>query len=98
MELRLRRSDNEYRNVRAVAQPYYDVTDSFSGFIGTLFDMTESIKAENTIREQQEKYRMLFMNMDSAFSYYEKICNENGEIIDLRFEEVNGTYERNNFV
>ncbi len=92
-DLLLRRGDNEYRNIRAVAQPYYDVTDNFSGFIGTLIDMTDSIRAEKIIREQQEKFRMLFMNMDNAFSYFEKICDANGEIMDLRFEEVNETYE-----
>ncbi|MHB8129597.1 MAG: PAS domain S-box protein [Mobilitalea sp.] len=94
IELLMKRKDGEYRDTLATGQPYFDVDNNFAGFIGTIFDMTEINRIEKIIREQQEKYRLLFMNMESGFSYYTIIWDESGDLVDLKYEEVNDTYEK----
>ena len=93
IELGMKEKDGVYRNSLATGQPCFDVDNKFDGFIGTIFDMSEFNIAEKLIREEQEKYRLLFMNMESGFSYYRIICDKSGALIDLQFEEVNDTYE-----
>ena len=48
VECRLRHSDGTFHTVMVVGQPFYDLENSFAGFIGVLFDINE-------IREAQQK-------------------------------------------
>ena len=57
-------------------------------------DVTERHQAEKKIRENHEKYYSLFMNMESGFAYFKAVYDERGDIEDLRFIEVNESYER----
>ncbi len=93
MDFLMLRKDGEYRQSTAIAKPYYDIDNAFAGFIGTIFDVTETKAAEEKIREGREKYYSLFMNMDSGFSYFKTIINDNNEMTDLVYEEINGMYE-----
>jgi len=56
-------------------------------------DITERQQAEIKIRESHEKYYSLFMNMKSGFAYHKALYNEQGELIDITFIEVNESYE-----
>ena len=57
-------------------------------------DITERKKAEKKIFESQMKYRSLFMNMSSGYAYYKLIYNELHMPIDLKFIEINETFEK----
>lgn len=57
-------------------------------------DITDQITHEEKLRESQEKYHSLFMHMDSGFSYFKAIYNNENELIDVIYEEVNDTYEK----
>lgn len=49
--------------------------------------------AEEELRESEERYRTLFMNMTEGFLLVEIICNKDGKPYDYLFLEVNPAFE-----
>ena len=62
--------------------------------VGTLADITERRKAEEALRESEERYRGLFENLNTAVSLFEPIMNKKGELVDLRYLAVNSMAEK----
>ncbi|MFC1488512.1 PAS domain S-box protein, partial [Thermodesulfobacteriota bacterium] len=54
----------------------------------------ERDKAEEALRESEEKYRLMFNTMDSGFSLLEMIYDKDGEPADCRYVDVNPTHEK----
>ena len=52
----------------------------------------ERAKAEATLRKSEEKYRTIFETIDEGFAILELIIDENGNVTDLIYREVNGAY------
>lgn len=50
--------------------------------------------AEETLRENEEKYRLLFQNMGEGFALYELVDDDAGQAVDWRILEVNDAYAR----
>jgi PAS domain S-box-containing protein len=63
---------------------------------GIALDMNEQKKAQEAIRESEERFRALFSAMNSGLSLFEVICDDKGNPINLRFLQVNPTYEQQN--
>ena len=59
VEARYRRLDGEYRLVRTDAQPRFDVRGEFLGMIGVNVDITETRRAEQALRESEERFRLI---------------------------------------
>jgi len=55
-------------------------------------DLTERKKAEKLIKESQEKYRSLFMNMNSGFFYSRIVLNEEEKPADYEIIEANEAF------
>lgn len=49
MEYRLRAHDGEYRSIFDFGRAFYDVNESFSGYVGVCFDVTEHRRAEESL-------------------------------------------------
>ncbi len=63
--------------------------------VAVLFtDITGSKRAEQALRESEERYRTLFSSIDEAFCVIEMIFDELEQPVDYRFLEVNPTFER----
>ena len=59
-----------------------------------IHDLTEKKLAEETIKESEEKYSLLFENMIVGFALHEIIVNDKGEPCDYRFLETNKQFEK----
>ena len=59
VEARYRRFDGEYRLVRTDAQPRFDARGEFLGMIGVNVDITETRRAEQALKESEERFRLI---------------------------------------
>jgi PAS domain S-box-containing protein len=63
-------------------------------FITTVVDITKRKHTEAVLQESEEKYRLLFENMNEGFALHEIVTDEQGRPIDFRFLEINPAVER----
>ncbi|HVO76889.1 MAG TPA: MEDS domain-containing protein, partial [Candidatus Bathyarchaeia archaeon] len=54
----------------------------------------EGKKAEQALKESEQRYRSLFNTMTEGFGLHEIICDSNGMPIDYRFIDINPAFER----
>jgi PAS domain S-box-containing protein len=74
------------------ASPVINSEQQLDGMIATIEDITEKIKAENQLKESEERYSMLFNNMIDGYALHEIICNKKGKPIDYRFIDINPAF------
>ncbi len=63
-------------------------------FIDIVRDITERKKAEETLKENEQKYWSLFENMTNGFAYCQIILDETGKAADFVYLEANNAFER----
>jgi PAS domain S-box-containing protein len=56
-------------------------------------DINERKQTEGALKEIEERYHELFVQMLAAFALHEIICDENNRAIDYRFLDVNPAFE-----
>ncbi len=57
-------------------------------------DITERKRTEETLRENEERYRTLFNSIDEGFCVVEVLFDSNNKPVDYRFLEVNPSFEK----
>jgi two-component system sporulation sensor kinase A len=72
-ELVLRRKDKEPRIVQVSASPLWNDDGSFAGSIGIAMDFTERKKAEEALRESEEKFRKIFESANDGMIYLDRL-------------------------
>ena len=67
--------------------------DGRHGVVCYFRDISESVLAQQEIRESEERYRSLFNSMDEGFCIIEMIFDESQQPVDWRYLEVNPSFE-----
>ncbi len=62
--------------------------------VAFITDITERIKAEEQARQSEKEYRFIFEGIHESFMLQKIIKDENGNIVDLLFLEVNPATEK----
>jgi len=65
----------------------------YRGVIFTIRDVSERVNSEKATIESEEKFRLLFENMQEAFALHKIITNNEGKAIDYIFVDVNSKFE-----
>jgi len=88
-EYRIIRKDGQVIDARTVGKIEHS-EDGFARVFATVQDITERKRAEEALREGEERYRELFDNISSGVAVYEAV--DNGE--DFIFKDFNKAGER----
>ena len=93
MEHRVRLVDGSLGWTRSQAIPLLDTKGEIIEWFGTAKDVTQYKRAEQALRESEDRYRNLFNSMDEGYCIAEVIFDAHGKPIDYRFVEVNPSFE-----
>lgn len=64
------------------------------GFVKIMRDLTEQRRAQEAVRESEEKYRSLFDSMDEGYCILQMLYDEAGQPFNFRYVEVNPAFEK----
>lgn len=88
----LANSSNGYSNeLYTFLEPF---VSTCSGIIHAIRTNKNEKKVIDALKESEKKYRHLFENLVSGFSFQKVICNSHGLPIDFIFLEINSAFEK----
>jgi PAS domain S-box-containing protein len=94
VEHRIRLADGSYRWMRSRAVPRRGADGRIVRWYGSTEDIHERRRAEEELREREERYRTLFESIDEGFCVLQMLFDAGGNPADYRFLEINPAFER----
>ncbi len=87
------RKDGSVINCEWYNSAIYDAQGKLVSVLSLVLDVTERTRAEEALRESEERYHGLFETMQEGFFLAEVICDESGQPVDYRYLEANPALE-----
>lgn len=75
------------------AVPIFDNQGNVESLLGITQNITIRKQAEDTIKNSEQRYKLLFENMITGFALHDIICDEAGKPINYRYLEANPAFE-----
>jgi PAS domain S-box-containing protein len=94
IEKRFIRKDHSLIWVHNSVAAVRDTSGKLRSFIIVSIDISERKRAEEALRESEERYRTLFNSIDEGFVVAEVLFDETGKAVDQRFLEANPAFEK----
>ena len=85
--------DKERSYYETFYNPIINESNKIIGATAYSRDITERIRSESIIKENEHRYRTLFNNMSVGFGLHEVIYDKEGNAVDYRFLDVNPAFE-----
>lgn len=77
------------------AVPQFDEKTNFPYQVYTTFeDISEKMKTQLALKTSEEKFRLLFEEMNNGLALHEVVFNEDNRPIDFKYINVNSTFEK----
>ena len=92
-EMRFPSPDGRWHTILSRGKPVRDAQGQIKSWIGINLDITERKRAEEILRQSEERYRTLFDGMTEGFAIHEIITDERDILVDYRFLDVNRAFE-----
>jgi PAS domain S-box-containing protein len=89
----LKGKDGKFRMFLTRAVPIRDSRGKIARWLGTNTDINELRDAREALKERDENYRRLVDNLQEGFAIFETAADETGKAQDLRFAEINNSFE-----
>ena len=93
MTFPLRGADGRFRRFLTRAMPLKDAQGRVVRWFGTNTDVEELTRAEEALRQSEERYRTAFSAMNEGFCIVEVVFDAHTRPIDYRFLEINSAFE-----
>lgn len=94
ISFRLRKKDGSYVWLETVSTMVSSKKESSSHIIAVTRNIEDKVAAQNALVQSEERYRLLFDNMNDGFALHEIITDENDQPIDYRFLDMNNVFEK----
>ena len=88
------RKDGSRVPIELMVQPFLDKEGNVTSYFSFISDITERKKAEEALKQSEQRYSALFNSIPEGFSLVEIVHDKNNKAVDFRFLEINAAYAK----